>query len=60
MLEKFRLLMYPDNDEAGRKAYEQLQRLFINLCVFLRCEKLPLEVSDYSEYYKNNYATGKE
>lgn len=60
MLDKFRLHMYPDNDDAGRKAYEQLQRFFINLCVFLRCEKLPLEVSDYSEYYKNNYATGKE
>lgn len=50
-LNTFKLHMYPDQDDAGRKAYVNLRRFFINHYTTLKAEKLPQGLKDYSEYY---------
>lgn len=51
VLKKFDLHMYPDQDIAGRKAFVELRRFFVNHYATLTAEKLPDGVKDYSEYY---------
>lgn len=48
---KFKLHMYPDQDEAGQKAFANLRRYFINQYTLLIEEKLPKNYKDYSEFY---------
>lgn len=50
-LKAYKLHMYPDQDNAGRKAYINLRRFFINHYVMLKAEQLSEGVKDYSEYY---------
>lgn len=57
-LSKFVLHMYPDQDDAGKKAYMALRRFFINHYAILKEEQLPNGFKDYSEYYVLNH--GKE
>ena len=54
-LTKYKLYMYPDQDEAGKQALMKLQRFFINQLCFLREESLPKGFKDYSEFYKLQY-----
>lgn len=54
LLSDYKLHMFPDNDEAGDKAFVKLQCFFINRSSFLREEKLPVGIKDYSEYYKKH------
>lgn len=54
----FNLHMYPDQDDAGKKAYAALRRFFVNHYAILYEERLPKGVKDYSEYYMMSY--GKE
>lgn len=54
-LTKYKLYMYPDQDEAGKRAFMKLQRFFINQLCFLRKESLPKGIKDYSEFYKLQY-----
>ena len=51
-LRYFRLHMYPDCDEAGKRAYEALQEFFINHYTTIKREVLPEGVKDYSDYYQ--------
>lgn len=51
-LTAFKLHMYPDHDDAGRKAFLNLRGSFIRYGALLREEKLPLEFKDYSDYYR--------
>lgn len=55
-LSEYRLVMVPDNDDAGKKAFGKLQQFFIDRFCFLKEEKLPEGVKDYSEYYRTLYA----
>lgn len=57
-LSKFELHMYPDHDDAGKKAYRALRQFFINHYAILKEEQLPKGIKDFSEYYAMNY--GKE
>lgn len=57
-LSKFKLHMYPDQDDSGRKAYAALKRFFINHYAILKEERLPKGIKDYSEYYVMSH--GKE
>ena len=57
-LSKFRLHMYPDQDDAGRKAFSALRRFFTNHYAILREELLPKGTKDFSEYYVMSH--GKE
>lgn len=50
-LKTYKLHIYPDQDKAGREAYVNLRRFFINHYAMLKEEQLPEEVKDYSEYY---------
>lgn len=50
-LKAFKLHMYPDQDDAGRKAYVNLRRFFINHYATLKAEQLPQGFKDYSDYY---------
>jgi DNA primase len=51
-LRYYRLHMYPDRDEAGKKAFEALQEFFINHYTTIKMEVLPEGVKDYSDYYQ--------
>lgn len=51
MLKKFDLRMYPDQDEAGFRAFKELRRFFINHYSTIRAEKLPDGVKDFCDYY---------
>lgn len=57
-LSKFRLHMYPDQDDAGRKAFSALRRFFTNHYAILKEELLPKGTKDFSEYYVMSH--GKE
>ncbi|MGL5958019.1 MAG: copper homeostasis protein CutC [Phocaeicola sp.] len=50
-LKSYCLHMFPDGDSAGRRAYEELKRYFINLSAVIQEEKLPAHLKDFSEYY---------
>lgn len=50
-LKTYKLHMYPDRDNAGKQAYINLKRFFINHYATLKAEQLPDGVKDYSEYY---------
>lgn len=50
-LKTYKLHMYPDQDNAGRQAYVNLRKFFINHYATFKAEQLPEGVKDYSEYY---------
>ena len=54
-LNAYRLHMYPDHDEAGMKAFKNLQHCFISYYKNIRQEFYPAEFKDYCEYYLANY-----
>ena len=51
MLKKFDLHMYPDQDEAGFRAFMKLRRFFVNHYSDIRAERLPGGIKDYCDYY---------
>lgn len=54
-LKTYKLHMYPDRDNAGKQAYFNLKRFFVNHYAMLKAEPLPDGVKDYSEYYIKMY-----
>lgn len=54
-LRKFKLRMYPDQDQAGEQAFVRLQRFFVNQLCFLKAIWLPKGTKDFSEFYRNQY-----
>ena len=60
-LTKYDLHMYPDQDEAGYKAFMELSGFFVNHYSTIRAETLPEGVKDYCDYYvKSLGADGKD
>lgn len=55
-LSKFKLFMVPDGDEAGHRAFNKLQRFFIDRFCSLKEVRLPEGIKDFSEYYRIHYA----
>lgn len=51
LLKKYDLHMYPDQDEAGQKAFMALRRFFVNHYSTVKIEKLPEGVKDYCDFY---------
>lgn len=61
MLKSYDLHMYPDQDEAGQRAYMELQHFFVQHYTTVRAEKLPAGTKDYCDYYiSKQVAYGKE
>jgi len=50
-LKNYDLHMFPDQDEAGQRAYIELRRFFVNHYSTITAETLPKNVNDYSDYY---------
>lgn len=57
MLKNYDLHMYPDQDEAGRRAFVELRSFFVNNYSTVKAEKLPEGMKDYCDYYVKNRAT---
>ena len=51
--------MYPDQDDAGQRAYMELRRFFVNNYSMVKAEKLPEGVKDYCDYYISQVSDGK-
>lgn len=51
LLKNYDLHMYPDQDEAGRRAFMELRRFFVNQYATLKAEELPEGMKDYCDYY---------
>lgn len=51
LLKNYDLYMYPDQDDAGRRAFMELRRFFVNQYAMLKAEELPEGMKDYCEYY---------
>lgn len=61
LLKSYDLHMYPDQDEAGQRAFMELRRFFVNNGSTLQAEKLPEGIKDYCDYYiKILVADGKD
>lgn len=59
-LTKFKLHMYPDNDEPGMNAFMALRHKLMERGYYLRRETLPDGFKDYSEYYIHKKNNGEE
>ena len=59
-LTKFKLHMYPDNDEPGMNAFMALRHKLMERGCYLRRESLPDGFKDFSEYYIHKQKNGKE
>lgn len=53
LLKPYRLHMYPDNDQSGRKAFYCLRSNLIDIGSTLFMSNLPPEYKDFAEYYKS-------
>lgn len=51
LLKNYDLYMYPDQDEAGQKAFMALRRFFVNHYSTVKIQKLPEGVKDYCDFY---------
>lgn len=47
----YKLRMYPDQDDAGQKAFHALQIFFMNMYTNIHAIELPAKIKDFSEYY---------
>lgn len=59
-LAKFKLHMYPDNDEPGINAFMELRHKLMERGCYLWRETLPDSFKDYSEYYIYKKKHGEE
>jgi DNA primase catalytic core len=61
LLKNYDLHMYPDQDEAGRRAFMEIRRFFVQHYTTVKVEQLPKGTKDYSDYYiLTQEADGKE
>ena len=60
LLKNYDLHMYPDQDDAGQRAYMELRRFFVNNYSMVKAEKLPEGVKDYCDYYISQVSDGKK
>lgn len=59
MLKSYDLHMYPDQDEAGQRAFMELRRFFVNNGSTIKAEKLPEGAKDFCDYYIKNTAVNE-
>jgi DNA primase len=60
LLKDYDLHMFPDNDDAGRRAFRELRRFFVNNYSTLKEERLPEGIKDYCMYYVKQKANEAE
>lgn len=60
LLKDYDLHMYPDSDDAGRRAFRELRRFLVNNYSTVKAEKLPDGMKDYSAYYAKQKENGAE
>ena len=61
LLKNYDLYMYPDQDEAGLKAFIALRRFFVNHYSTVKAKELPDGVKDYCDFYiKKQESYGRE
>ena len=61
LLKNYELHMYPDQDEAGRRAFMEIRRFFVQHYTTVKEEQLPEGAKDYCDYYISIRETdGKE
>ena len=60
LLKDYDLHMFPDNDDAGRRAFRELRRFFVNNYSTVKEERLPEGIKDYCMYYAKQKANGAE
>lgn len=51
LLKNYELHMYPDQDEAGRRAFMEIRRFFVQHYTTVKEEQLPEGAKDYCDYY---------
>lgn len=51
LLKNYDLHMYPDQDEAGRRAFMEIRRFFLQHYTTVKAEALPESTKDYCDYY---------
>lgn len=51
LLKNYELHMFPDQDEAGRRAFMEIRRFFVQHNATVKVEQLPEGTKDYSDYY---------
>ena len=51
LLKNYDLHMYPDQDDAGQRAFTELRSFFVKNYSWLKAEKLPVGAKDFCEYY---------
>lgn len=56
----YNLYMYPDQDKAGKDAFFNLRKYFINHYGYIKEEKLPSGCKDFSEYYVSTNGNSNE
>lgn len=59
-LTKFKLHMYPDNDEPGMNAFMALRHKLMERGCYLRRETMPEGFKDFSEYYIHKQNNGEK
>ena len=57
LLKNFDLHMYPDQDEAGKRAFMEIRRFFVQHYTTVKAEQLPEGIKDYSDYYISTQVT---
>lgn len=57
LLKNYDLHMYPDQDEAGKQAFMELRRFFVQHYTTVKVEQLPEGTKDYSDYYISTQVT---
>lgn len=61
LLKNYELHMYPDQDEAGQRAFMEIRRFFVQHYTTVKEEQLPEGAKDYCDYYISTRVTdGKE
>ena len=61
LLKNYDLHMYPDQDEAGQRAFMEVRRFFVQHYSAVKVEQLPEGTKDYCDYYiLTQEADGKE
>lgn len=60
LLKDYDLHMFPDNDDAGRRAFRELRRFFVNNYSTVKEERLPEGIKDYCMYYAKQKANEAE
>ena len=51
LISPFRLIMHPDNDQAGQKGFFELRKMLISMSSYIDMEEIPKGFKDFGAYY---------